>query len=300
MPNEAQEFLQEDSEQPETEVSENSEEQTTEASPAEQPDSGSLDDDSPQQPEDWWDTKGLDDHASKRIKSIRAEYTKKSQRLRELESEVDGAKRQYQSTVQSIQQALLSPNYLQEIESARNRLLGIQGTPTPQTQAPQMPKEGFKSTEEFLRWMDQRDNYRDQQLEQKYQQRLQQELNRIAGPIYRDRWMTADAELKKNPTYGTIYEKYSAKVMQEISNGPYASLYNEGKSEKEVLETAFFALARNDILGSVKQNTLQSFQKKREATTERPKSHKKTESKNKSTEDFVRELQELGLGFHKQ
>ena len=164
------------------------------------------------QSQNWWDTSGLQESEAKRIKSIQAEYTRKSQELSRFKDELEQAKTQLNSVTGEIKQALLSPDYKDRIEVARKQVMSSMGMAdmgNGQMEEEAPPKPGkWETQEDILEYIDKRDQWKEKQ----FQKRLNAEISKVAQPIAQQKWQAADQEMKTHPVYGEIYQKYSNKV----------------------------------------------------------------------------------------
>ena len=245
--------------------------------------------------EDWWDTNGLDEKTAKRVKSIQTEFNKKATEASQLRGEAGRAKhleQQLGTVTDSVRQAILSPNWQEEVLKARQQLMVQMGVPSEQPQPPQ-PKK-LENAEDLMDYLNQREQWQEKRLRQEYETKLAGEISKIATPIARDRWQQADSSLKNAHP---LYDKYSSRVLQAVATGPYQGLYSKGMGEREVLETAFKVLAFEDIVGNAKQEALKSFETKKNVVTEKPKKATQTTKAAKSKEDIIEEIRRSGHSF---
>ena len=247
---------------------------TTETTPSE---------DGGQSEEGWWDTAGLDEKTSKRIKSIQVHVTKKNMEHAETKTKAATADKltsELEQLRKGIVEAFQDPK---KFEEARNQYLGIKT----ETKEP-VPKK-METVEDLVSYFGEREKYALGQLEQKFNTRLTEEINRIATPVYKDRW---DSALKKVGEKFPRFKEVQAQVVNLITSGPYQGLYGK-MAEVEILEKVFKAEYADKIIEDVKQSSSKVLEKKKTSVTEKPKGRIPTQSAGKlDKEDIIARVRE--------
>ena len=216
--------------------------------------------------EDWWDTSGLDEKAAKRVKSIQTEYNKKAEENKEAIQKAAQAEQNYNYFVNNVRTALMSPDYMNQINMARQQLLGTTAT---QGTTNEMPTpEKMDTQEDLLKYLT---GPYAQWLEHRAETKAMSKIQPITQRFYHDKWIQADKAMQGSDV-APVYSKYSQKVL-EAATALYDSLSKRGMDEKQILETALYSIpeARTELIRLEKQQTLRSVEKKRRAVTEKPK-----------------------------
>ncbi len=262
--------------------------------------SNTADTSPPEPTENWWDTTGLDDKTSRRIKDIQSHFTRTSQEASRLKKEVESGtqyKQAYDQFANQVRSAILSPDYMNQVEQARKQLMiqsGVTPGNTSVSNQPPQPRR-LENMQDLMEYWKEREDWMETKLKAEYDMKLASEVNKIAMPIAKDKWQQADQSLR---TKFPLYEKYSQRVLQSIASGPYAGLYQKGMDEKQVLEATFWHLAGPEIAQTSRQDALRSLETKKNAVTEKPKkATQMTSADGKSKEDAIAELRRSGLSF---
>jgi len=248
--------------------------------------------------DNWWDTNGLDEPTARKIKDIQTQYNKKSEELKQARGsseKLTQVEQQLNYVTENVRNAILSPNWQEEVEKARLQLMGQvgpQGVQGAQQKSEMPTPKRLESSDDLMEYLDQRDHWREDNMRKEYDQKLAAEIQRISAPIARDRWSGADRTMKEK--YGEVWDKHSQRILNAVATGPFQGLVNKGMDEKQVLESAFLSMATDDLLERAKQDALKSGQKKKEAATEKPRKSTPTSPEKKqgrrSKQDMIADM----------
>lgn len=240
--------------------------------------------------ENWFDTDGLDEKSAKRIKQIESHWTRVNQEKARLQREAEQAaqtKQQMAQYQELMRQALENPDYY---EQTRKQYLTAKGLDPNVVGKKEIKPEEINTKEDLQRYLSQE--------REKMRSDFQSELQKVAAPLSKDRWVQANNSLQAK--YGDVYQKYHNEVLTQVANGPYASLYQSGMSEQDVLEAAFKSLAMDDLLAREREKVLVTAQQKKMSATERPrKSANPNPSRPLTREEIIEELRASGLSFER-
>jgi hypothetical protein len=248
----------------------------------------------------WWSTDGLDDATASRIKAAQADYTRTKQEAASLRREAERVT-EYETRLknyeQAIRQTLENP---EEYERQRQIYYAQTGTQPQTSTRPQMPTK-IETMEDLQNYIEQNNEWVRNSMQREFDSRLQAEINRIAQPIYKDRWSAANQALADDPVKGHVYQKYQAQVLSGSQSPMYQAMLQEGKTEQQILEAAFLQIPGvvDELLGTAKQTALKTVEAKKKAVTEKPKKGRPTKAASMGDirADIINSLRSEGQSF---
>lgn len=246
--------------------------------------------------DNWWDTSGLDDKTAKRIKSIEAEYTRKSQaaaKAEQYERELSQYQHQLTEYQRALQQGFENPELYQ---NARKQYLASKGI----TEPSEPPKLGEINTREDLEeYIQKATEWRLAQERAQFNQQIQQ----VAAPLAKQRWEAAINSVSSRYPKDVWNKHFSqaASTVAQTYNHLSSSL---GLNEEQALEREFRALAALDLVEAAKREAkvaqAKSVETKKQAFTEKPgRGITTSSSKPKTKEEALAELRSQGLSFER-